>query len=437
MNPKIKTMNKFEHVTTQSDSPSQRIANEIRQQFLGAEENGDTPTSDFRVILYSHDTMGIGHMRRNLLIASAIKRQFPNASILTIAGAKEACTFAQTAGIDCLTLPSYQKRADGSYGSRSLEIPAVDVLKIRSQTIKEAIKGYRPDLLIVDKLPAGAGGELLPALEWLTQCSTCRCVLGLRDILDTAGQVVLDWQKSHSFEIIRQYFQAVWIYGDRNVYDAVKEYQFPADIFERTTYTGYLNTQSRLLDLPPTTSIPDEPFVFCTVGGGQDGEALSLKFVEAMRATGRNSVLLTGPYMPADARRTVHEQAKSVPRLRVLEFVEEGDRLVSAASHVVSMGGYNTLSAILSHQKPALIVPRITPRTEQSIRANRLAEMGYVQTINPNGLSSDQIATWLNETSANSIQPASPIDMRGLQCICEQIHVEFPAVKFSKQSESA
>lgn len=437
MNPIPKTLNNHTPVASSSGNPSQQLAKEIRHRFLGPEGSDDSPSSDFRVVLYSHDTMGIGHMRRNLLIASEIKRRFPGASILTIAGAKEACTFAQTAGIDCLTLPSYQKRSDGTYGSRSLGIPAEEVLNVRSQTILAAIKGYRPDLVVVDKIPAGAGGELLPALDWLNENSECRCVLGLRDILDTPDKVMLDWRNSHSFEIIRRHFQSIWIYGDRNVYDAVQEYQFPDDIAGRVTYTGYLNTRSRLQGLAPTITPLDQPFVLCTVGGGQDGQALALSFVEAIRTTGRNSLLLTGPYMSTDAKRLVHTQAESVPSLKVLEFVKEGDCLVSTASHVVSMGGYNTLSAILSHQKPSLIVPRITPRKEQSIRANRLAELGHVQTIHPDDLSATGIATWLNGTMDKPFEPASPVDMQGLNCICERIHDEFPAVKFSRQVESA
>ena len=128
------------------------------------------------------------------------------------------------------------------------------------------------------------------------------------------------------------------------------------------------------------------------------------------------------------------------PSLKVLEFVKEGDCLVSAASHVVSMGGYNTLSAILSYQKPSLIVPRITPRKEQAIRANRLAELGHVHTIHPDDLSSAGIATWLNDTKATNakpLTPTSPVNMQGLHCICQRIHDEFPAVKFSQQVESA
>ena len=35
-----------------------------------------------RVLLYSHDTYGLGHFRRSLLLARAIAREMPEVSIL-------------------------------------------------------------------------------------------------------------------------------------------------------------------------------------------------------------------------------------------------------------------------------------------------------------------------------------------------------------------
>ena len=72
-----------------------KLERKIRRQFLGQTSSVESQVPDLRVVLYSHDTMGVGHMRRNLLIACKIKEQFPNASILTIAGAKEASIFSQ------------------------------------------------------------------------------------------------------------------------------------------------------------------------------------------------------------------------------------------------------------------------------------------------------------------------------------------------------
>lgn len=404
------------------------LAKELRQQFLGGAESDDPQSVHRRVVLYSHDTMGIGHMRRNLLIAQLIKRRFENVSILVIAGAKEANMFAQSAGIDCLTLPSFKKHENGTYTTRNLGIPANDILDVRSQTILAAIQSYKPDLLIADKIPSGAGGELLPALQWLSQHTTCRCVLGLREILDTADTVIRDWQERHSFEIIRKHFGSIWIYGDPTVYDAVKEYKFPIDITERVTFTGYLDTRLRLANDETNNLDLDQPYVLCTIGGGQDGREIPLSFIEAIRKTGQAGVLLTGPLMPESTRSLVDSAAKNVPTLKVIEFVEEGDLLVKNASHVIAMGGYNTLAAILSYNKPALIVPRVSPREEQLIRAKRLADLGLVDVIHPHELTSDSIVHWLKEANQTSPHPSTKIDMGGLDRIGELVQAELPGV---------
>jgi predicted glycosyltransferase len=423
-------MNKTIPMATKSRRQLNRLSKEIRDQFLGHVPAAGKSGPDLRVMLYSHDTMGMGHMRRNLLIASSIKSRFSQASILTVAGAKEACTFAQQAGLDCLTLPSFQKRLDGTYTSRSLGIPAEEVLDFRSRTILAAVQSFHPDLLIVDKLPAGAGGELLTSLEWLARHSSCRCVLGLRDILDTPEKVTRDWKRSHAFDVIRDHFHSVWIYGDPQVYNAVLEYGFPDDITSRVTFTGYLDTRSRLNDFQPAAFNHAEPYVLCTVGGGQDGDALPLGFIEAIRTTGRNAKLLLGPYMPPGIKTKILQASADVPSLEVIGFAIEGDLLARHASHVVSMGGYNSLAAILSWNKRALIVPRVIPRQEQAIRGDRLAELGFVDTIHPDHLTSDSIASWLNQAKTKPT-PTIALDMNGLDRICESIHADFPAVQNS------
>jgi len=45
------------------------------------------------------------------------------------------------------------------------------------------------------------------------------------------------------------------------------------------------------------------------------------------------------------------------------------------------MGGYNTFCEVLSFDKPAVIVPRTTPRLEQWIRASRAEELGLVSML--------------------------------------------------------
>ena len=142
-----------------------------------------------RIPLYSHDTMGIGHMRRNLLIATALAHSSLRPSILLIAGAREASAFPMPPSVDCLTLPVYRKEADGRYQSRSLDLPLDQLVRLRAGTIAAALEAFEPDVLIVDKVARGAFAELDPALASSRAKGRTRCVLGLRDVLDDPDAV--------------------------------------------------------------------------------------------------------------------------------------------------------------------------------------------------------------------------------------------------------
>ncbi len=410
----------------------QVAADKTKQKFLGGHNQHQhrRPTDRVRVALYSHDTMGIGHMRRNLLIAQKIHARFPKVNVLNIAGANEANLFARHAGIDCVSLPSYQKSDNGTYRSRHLEIPGEQLLELRRQTILAAIRSYRPHILIVDKVPAGAGGEMIPALEWVSRNSDCRCVLGLREILDDPQTVDRDWQATDTLEVIRTFFDDIWIYGDPQIFDAVSEYELPDDIRDRVSYTGYLDTRIRLNALDDAlTSLnghaPKGKYVLCTVGGGQDGEQLAQTFVRAVKHTDQPSVLLTGPHMPEPAKEQIGGLAAGARNLSVIDFIPEGDVLLQGATHVVSMGGYNTICSILAYRKHALVVPRIRPRTEQLIRANGLSRLGLVDTLHPDDLTPQSIGGWL-KNSQPCQRPKKSVDLSGLDRICDLLshHVQ-------------
>src|SRR5258708_14463332 len=79
-------------------------------------QNGDgvpqrAVTTGIRVALYSHDTMGLGHFRRNLLIAQTLASSPLRPTCLMIAGAWKTRAFAMPICVDCLTLLSLCKNA--------------------------------------------------------------------------------------------------------------------------------------------------------------------------------------------------------------------------------------------------------------------------------------------------------------------------------------
>jgi predicted glycosyltransferase len=374
--------------------------------------------------------MGIGHMRRNLLIAQALGSLRP-ASILLIAGAREVNAFGLPPGVDCLSLPALLKNGDGQYQSRHLEIPLSEIIALRGKSVKAALEAFAPDLFIVDKVPRGALGEVEPALEYLRADGLSRCVLGLRDILDDAPSVRREWQEAGNEEAVRQFYDAVWVYGDRAVYDPVREYGFSPDTAAKVRFTGYLDQQMRLhiaqidaaakavfppLCLPPGSGGDTEggEIVLCLVGGGQDGVFLAETFAQAEFPAGKTGVIMTGPFMPPEAQKRLQQLALERPRLHVVSFVTDMDLLLSRAERVVAMGGYNTVCEILSFGKPALIVPRVKPRREQLIRAQRLHELGFVEMMHPDALNPRHLTEWLQREPNYLPWVRNRIDMNGM-----------------------
>jgi predicted glycosyltransferase len=384
-----------------------------------------------RIALYSHDTMGIGHMRRNLLIAQVLAHSTMKGGeplILLITGGREVCAFGVPAGTDCLTLPALAKNDNGQYQARRWEMSLPELLKIRSQSIAATLRAFGPDVVIVDKVPRGAGGELDQSLEELHAEVGTRFVLGLRDILDDPKTVRQEWRESRAEDAIHLFYDAVWIYGDSRVFDPPAEYQFSAELAAKVTYSGYLARKepASLAPLNDTSLLPGlmEPvheLILCLVGGGQDGSQLAETFAETKFPAGTTGVILAGPFMPQQVQNRLHRQAKRNPRLRVLGFVTDSDLLLRRASRVVTMGGYNTICEILAMRKPALVIPRVNPRQEQLIRAERMQELGLLDMLHPNDLNPHALEKWLASEppllAAAGSRLQLPINLDGLDLL--------------------
>src|SRR5690606_21375233 len=125
---------------------------------------------------------------------------------------------------EVVTLPRVGKDPDRGYGPRTWGGTLDDVVRVRAGVIDGALSAFRPDVLVVDKVPLGVGGELLPALRRLRADGRTACVLGLRDVLDTPEVAVREWREQRSTSVIERFFDEVWVYGDARVYDPLTEY---------------------------------------------------------------------------------------------------------------------------------------------------------------------------------------------------------------------
>lgn len=363
--------------------------------------NGN-PARSLRIALYSPGMVGIGHMRRNLLIAQTLAHSPLRAVILMIAEAREASVLALPPGGDCLTLPALCKEPDGECRPRYLDVSLNALVRLRVKAIAAAMETFKPDVLIVDHLPRGALRELDSTLEDLRAYGNTRCVLGLRDVLEDPAVVRREWRKAGNEAAIRDYYDAVWIYGDPTVYDPVREYRFAREVEAKVRYTGLLDFSrrpkfDRVERSEVMAALPEPPgrLMLCTVGGGHDGANLAEAFAHAELPADATGVILTGPFMPAEVRQRLHRRAAANPRLRVLEFVADPDLLLRRADRVIAMGGYNTIYEVLSFEKHALIVPRSRPRHEQQLRVERLRGLGLLETLHPDDVTPAVLGAWL------------------------------------------
>ncbi|MCF6323971.1 MAG: glycosyltransferase [Gammaproteobacteria bacterium] len=382
-----------------------------------------------RIALYSHDTMGLGHMRRNLLIAQTLASSNIDPTILMIAGAKEIGEFPLPENVDCLVLPSYHKTLNGNYQPRNLKVENHELHELRENTIFSVLKSFKPDVFIVDNVPDGALGELNLVLNYLRKKTSTRCVLGLRDIQDestVSRRQYLSIEKAY-----RDYYDMIWIYGDPAVYDLTIESKFSQEIIKKVYYTGYFDQRNRI-NLANIFNINRElnelfnfrkKLVVCMLGGGQDGARLAESFIAAKLPENYYGILVTGPYLPDDIKHKLLNDCAKEKNIRILDFIKEPGYLIEKADRVITMGGYNSICEVLSLEKKSLIVPRIEPRKEQWIRASRLQQMGVVDMLHPDEVSPEKITDWLMSDGPEIKGAREKINLNGLQMLSSLINL--------------
>jgi predicted glycosyltransferase len=344
--------------------------------------------STYNILMYSHDTYGLGHIRRTMAIAAHLLG--PQINILLLTGSPIAGRFSFPERIDFVRIPGMIKKTNDEYLPLSIKINARHALDIRKNIITATAKTFQPHLFIVDKEPLGLKKEVLPTLQWLRRCRPdTRSILGLRDIMDDAESVKKDWQDKKVYQHLEQLYSEIWIYGIRDFYNPIEEYDISESISRKMHFTGYIPRK-----IPGPDAVAkikkehglknSEKLVVVTTGGGGDGYRVMDTYLSMLEsfAVGPpfRSVLITGPFMPKQARKDVFKRARRLG-VRTYHFYRQMEKIFAAADIVVSMGGYNTLCEILSQGTISLVIPRETPRQEQLIRARAFKKQNLVDYI--------------------------------------------------------
>ena len=394
-----------------------RLAREFRGPTLPGARSA-IPAHDrvsrHRVLFYSHNGVGVGHLQRQLDLATAYRQAHPDDGVLLATGSHAAAMFEFPSGIDYLKLPSIQMvDRYRNWDPRDLPLPREEVIEMRRDLLLQAVRRYSPDLLVADFMPAGPYGELIPALEELDRQGGA-AVAGFRDVVDEPSFVRELWRSTDVYETLRRRYAAICVYGDPRMLDFAAEYGLDEELAERVRYCGYLGRGSQR---PADVPYYERPLVLASGGGGVDSSEMLEAFVGAAAllrpSAGGTWLMVTGPLMePVE-----HERLASLAEpagVEVRRVVPELRAHCALADCIVSMAGYNTVCDVLSYRRPAVLIPRREPSREQALRARRLREWGVAQVLAPSEARPDRLATAI-DASLGSTPPPPPVPLDGLE----------------------
>ena len=358
-----------------------------------------------RMLVYSHDSFGMGHLQRSLKLIRAVIKRNPGTSILLVTGSPAVHRYELPEGADYVKLPSVRKIGPEAYTSRSLAMSGEGVRNLRSNLLLHIVRDYDPNVVLVDHSPAGMQGEFVPALHWLSERTGCRRILGLRDVTDDAANVRELWSKQGIYDLMQRHYDDIIVYGDRDFYDPVLEYRLQAAIGKKVQYVGFVCEAA----LAPSEDLrvgARKPRVAVSIGGGDGAVSMIFDYLEMIRRFGAQldieTEILTGPLIAADDLRQVRERAEGLPVV-IHEFMASTSRFFAEADLVVCTAGYNTVTQLLRHAKRALLIPRVLHRREQLVRSRRLEALGLVRCLHPTDCSPGRLFSEIRAALAEPV----------------------------------
>lgn len=371
-----------------------------------------------RVMLYTHDSYGLGHLRRTLVLSTFLADRWRGAPQLVVTGSPVGERFVRPDEAALVRLPPVRKVGEDAYEARESGMTFAEVSARRRAILLDAAREFEPDILVVDHAPAGLQGELRDAIAYLhDRRRPARLVLSLRDVVDGGPLVRGLWTRDGIHALLDELYDAIVVFGRQEYYDAVREYDLSSRAAEKTRHVGYLG---RAAGVQPRIAGhgSDGPLVVVTAGSGEDGLDLYRAAIEAWAwhdGPSCRTLVIGGPLLPAaDRARLRRLTADLVPAVRVVDEVPDALAVIAAADVVVSMAGFNSICEIFSCAKPAVVVPRAVRSYEQRTRAEFLSQRGLVRRVLRAELTPERLGDEVAGLLSGRVRLAPPPPLDGL-----------------------
>jgi predicted glycosyltransferase len=384
---------------------------------------------DRRILLYSHDGTGLGHLRITLGVAGAYGRLRPSDSLLLLTGSLQAGAFALPANLDFVKLPAMPKRdlygslppTEGFTGSHN------STIRFRAAVALATFQGFDPHLVVVDHAPGGLFRELATTFDWMRgRGRRPRFALLMRDITFGPEQTRDIWTNEGAYPLLDEWYDRILVYGDRQVFDPIVAYDMSPAAAAKTRFCGYLAPAPPRRDsgsLRAALGAGSVPLIVVSAGGGHDGAPVLRAYLAGLH--GRRgepvfSYVVTGPLLADPERTELVALARDLPDLCMVDFDPDFAAAVAAADVVVGMGGYNSLAEAVYFGKRPVVVPRLPGPQEQMLRAEGLGRLSLATIVRPEELTPSTLWAAIDDELRRGPPAFCPLSFDGLERIaCE------------------
>jgi predicted glycosyltransferase len=389
-----------------------------------------------RIAVFTHDTFGLGHVRRSFHILRALAAAEPEAALLLVTGSPALHALGGLPrSADVVKIPTLARTGAPASRPPHLPLPVPHVTALRQRLVREALRGFRPHVFLVDNFPLGARRELRPILEEL-RAEPTRTVLGLRDVLDLPETVRTQWTRDGVYRVLEDCYDRILVYGSREILDAGEAYGLSASVRARLRHCGYVTgcDGAPAPEMRASRSRGGAVRVLATVGGGGDGLPLLRTFVAALPGLPNVSArVVTGPLMAPPERAELRRLAEGCSRLEIVDATPDLPAEMAASDLVVAMAGYNTVAELLALGRPAVLVPRTWrygehargaeagEEGEQLLRAQALERAGIATMLHPHDLSPEALGAKIREGLALRLPAAGGFDLGGLAQVTDEL----------------
>lgn len=332
-----------------------------------------------KYVIYQHGARGYGRIARSIKFTNVLN-DIEDSSGVIFSGDDLIKDFCLPKNLEILKIPPIYKGLNKNYTSVNSQLPIEETLKLRTKIIKKTIINFKPDIFFIDTIPTGVLDELKEILIWIkkSDCKT-RIVFIVRDILDSPTKTILEWTKFDVYKVLEKYYDLIFVFGSETIFNFYDQYKLPNNLDEKLIYCNYFSSNYISRSSNHTISEID---ILITVGGGIDGFKIISTFLNIYKKEkwSYKVLIILGQQFPNENKLNIVENLP--PNIETIDFTTSIYTYYQNSKLIICMGGYNTITEILSLKKYPLVIPRRKPTLEQLIRAKLLSNLSLISMVN-------------------------------------------------------